>query len=94
MMQAAPDLDQLTTPLAWTTADARIAGCYIAFARWLGVGQRRLLGLPLGALVVPASTHESHASELMLEHLTGQGGTGRLELVLVDRGVTRPPPAG
>ena len=45
-------------------------------------------GLPVGALVVPASTHENRASELMLEHLARQGVTGRLELVLVDRGVT------
>jgi putative transposase len=45
-------------------------------------------GLPVGALVVPASTHENRASELMLEHLTRQAVTGRLELVLVDRGVT------
>jgi hypothetical protein len=45
-------------------------------------------GLPVCALVVPASTHENRASELMLEHLTQQGVTGRLELVLVDRGVT------
>ena len=37
---------------------------------------------------MPASTHENRASELMLEHLTEQGVTGRLELVLVDRGVT------
>lgn len=40
-------------------------------------------GLPVGALVVP---HENRASELMLEHLGGQGVTGRLGLVLVDRG--------
>jgi transposase len=45
-------------------------------------------GLPAGALVVPASTHENRASELMLGHLDRQGITGRLELVLVDRGVT------
>ena len=45
-------------------------------------------GLPVGALVVPASTHENRASALMLEHLDRQGVTGRLELVLVDRGVT------
>lgn len=45
-------------------------------------------GLPVGALVVPASTHENRASELMLEHLARQVVTGRLELVLVDRGVT------
>jgi len=45
-------------------------------------------GLPVGALVVPASTHENRANDLMLEHLTAQGVTGRPELVLVDRGVT------
>lgn len=45
-------------------------------------------GLPVGALVVPASAHENRASDLMLEHLTSQGVTNRLELVLVDRGVT------
>ena len=45
-------------------------------------------GLPVGALVVPASTHENRTTELMLEHLTDQDVAGRLELVLVDRGVT------
>jgi putative transposase len=52
------------------------------------VGAVDVTGLPVGALVVPASTHENRASELMLEHLTRQGVTDRLELVLVDRGVT------
>ena len=47
-----------------------------------------MTGLPVAALVVPASTHENRASELMLEHLGRQGVTDRLELVLVDRGVT------
>jgi putative transposase len=42
----------------------------------------------VAALVVPASTHENRASELMLEHLDHEGVTSRLELVLVDRGVT------
>jgi hypothetical protein len=56
-------------------------------------GAKRMLavdvtGLPVGALVVPASTHENGTTELMLEHLTEQGITGRLDLVLVDRGVT------
>ena len=45
-------------------------------------------GRPVAALVVSASTHENRASELMLEHLTQQGVTDRLELVLVNRGVT------
>jgi hypothetical protein len=44
-------------------------------------------GLPVGALVVPTSTHENRTSEVVLEHLTRQGVTERLELVLVDRGV-------
>ena len=30
-------------------------------------------GLPVAALVVPASTHENRASDLMLEHPTQQG---------------------
>ena len=38
--------------------------------------------------MVPASTHENRTTELMLRHLTEQGVAGRLELVLVDRGVT------
>lgn len=45
----------------------------------------------MAAVVVPASTHENRASELMLEHLTHQGVAGRLELLLVDRGVTAAP---
>jgi transposase len=45
-------------------------------------------GLPVGALVAPASTHENVTTELMLEHLITQGVADRLELVLVDRGVT------
>lgn len=46
----APDLQALTTPLAWLDGDGAIAGCNQAFARWLGVGARRLLGRPLLAL--------------------------------------------
>jgi putative transposase len=47
-----------------------------------------ITGLPVGALVVSASTHENRTTELMLEHLAQQGTAGRLGLVLVDRGVT------
>lgn len=45
-----PDADTLTTPLAWTGADGAIAGCNQAFARWLGVGTRRVVGRPLASL--------------------------------------------
>ena len=43
-------LDQLTTPVAWIAADGRIEGANLAFAHWLGVGGKRLPGLPLAAL--------------------------------------------
>lgn len=49
-MPDAPDLADLNTPLAWADADARILGCTAAFARWLGVGHRRLLAQPLSSL--------------------------------------------
>lgn len=45
-------------------------------------------GLPVAGLVVPASTHENQAAELILDHLAEQAVTGRLELVLIDRGPT------
>jgi hypothetical protein len=45
-------------------------------------------GLPLAAAVVPASTHENVTTELLLGVLGEQGQAKRLQLVLVDRGVT------
>ena len=45
-------------------------------------------GLPVAGLVVPASTHENQAAQVILDHLTEQKATGRLEVVLVDRGLT------
>lgn len=43
----APEFETLATPMAWTEGDGRLAGCNPAFASWLGVGARRLLGRPL-----------------------------------------------
>lgn len=45
-------LDALATPIAWCGDDGRVLGGNTAFARWLGVGQRRLSGLPLAAFEV------------------------------------------
>lgn len=45
-----PHLDQLVTPVAWLDGDGRVSGCNPAFARWLGVGARRLHGLGLDEL--------------------------------------------
>lgn len=45
-----PDLDSLTTPIAWLDAHGAIADCNPAFARWLAVGVRRLRGRPVATL--------------------------------------------
>ncbi|MFZ7095036.1 two-component system sensor histidine kinase NtrB [Luteimonas dalianensis] len=52
MSQPTPEdaYDHLVTPLAWIGGGGRIGGCNPAFARWLGVGARRLRDLPLVAL--------------------------------------------
>lgn len=49
-MDAAPALDALTTPIAWTAASGQIQSCNSAFASWLGISGKRLPGLPLAAL--------------------------------------------
>jgi putative transposase len=45
-------------------------------------------GLPLAGAVVPASTSENHCVEVLLTELHRTGQDERLELVLVDRGVS------
>jgi two-component system nitrogen regulation sensor histidine kinase GlnL len=45
-----PELDALATPLAWLDGEGRLARCNLAFARWLGVSTRRLVGRPLSEL--------------------------------------------
>lgn len=47
---AAPALDPLTTPVAVLDAAGTLRACNAAFARWLGVGARRLRGAALAAL--------------------------------------------
>jgi len=51
-----PELDTLTTPVAWTDAAGTILGGTPACARWLGVSPRRLPGVPLAALEVDGDT--------------------------------------
>lgn len=46
-------------------------------------------GLPLAARVLPASTHENDTTAALLRDLAGLRQRERLELVLVDRGVTK-----
>jgi two-component system nitrogen regulation sensor histidine kinase GlnL len=40
----APGIEHLGTPIAWADAAGTVLGCNGAFARWLGVSQRRLIG--------------------------------------------------
>src|SRR6476661_11156587 len=42
----------LSTPVSVVDADGRVVAANQAFARWLGVGGRRLVGLPLVSLEV------------------------------------------
>ena len=46
----APATDVLSTAVAWTDARGHLLGVNPAFAHWLGVSARRLLGQPLAAL--------------------------------------------
>lgn len=45
-------------------------------------------GLPVAGLVLPASMYENETTRVVLDHLARQGVTDRLELVLVDPGVS------
>lgn len=47
MQDLTPTVEHLGTPLAWTDTSGILRGCNGAFARWLGVSPRRLVGLPL-----------------------------------------------
>jgi len=49
-MNAGADFDTLSTPLLWTGPDGVVDRTNTAFARWLGISQRRLQGLPMAAL--------------------------------------------
>lgn len=51
-MTTPPDIDALSTPVAWADASGNIGGVNAAFARWLGISARRLLGQPLAALEI------------------------------------------
>ena len=45
-------------------------------------------GLPMAAVVVPASAHENVATAVLMDQLTAVGCADRLEVLLVDRGTS------
>ncbi|KAF1712691.1 PAS domain-containing sensor histidine kinase [Pseudoxanthomonas kalamensis DSM 18571] len=51
-MQQEPGPGVLHTPVAWANPEGLIVGVNPAFARWMGIGTRRLQGQPLAALEV------------------------------------------
>lgn len=50
MTPPVPATDVLCTAVAWTDAEGQLLGVNSAFARWLGVSARRLIGQPLALL--------------------------------------------
>ena len=83
---ADPALDSLSTPVAWFDGDAQLLGCNRAFASWLGVGARRLLGLSIATLdsegerLLPLLARLPEAGEAMRVHrarLAFPGGSER-----------------
>ena len=73
MTATPPGLDLLSTPVAWTDADGRIAGANAACARWLGVSAKRLAGLPLAAL--------EFEGDAVVRAISGQGEGARLRRI-------------
>lgn len=73
-MTQEPGPGALNTPVAWTDADGLLVGANPAFARWLGVSARRLLGQPLAALEMDGDAlqrffHNSEHEVLRLHRL-------------------------
>src|SRR6478752_397609 len=50
-----PELERLSTPVAWLDPEGRLDGANSAFASWLGVSARRLQGLALAELDLEAT---------------------------------------
>ena len=55
-----PAIDALGTPVAWTDGGGVVRGVNSAFARWLGVSRRRVLGQPLAALELDGDALARH----------------------------------
>ena len=71
-----PAIDVLSTPLAWVDAGGVIGGVNPAFARWLGVSARRLLGQPLVALELEGDAMARQLADVSSD--PGQVGALRL----------------
>ena len=82
----APLADALATPIAWADAAGRLLGCNPAFASWLGVSVRRLVGLALAELdgegsrlaeLLPRLPDTGEAVRVRRARLAFPGGTER-----------------
>lgn len=76
-------VDALATPVAWIDAQGALAGVNPACARWLGVGVRRLVGLPLatlddtGALAAPLQAADPEAGPVRIRRLRLRSPSGQ-----------------
>jgi two-component system nitrogen regulation sensor histidine kinase GlnL len=61
-------LDALVTPVAWAGPDGRLRGANAAFARWLGVSGKRLVGMPFPAL----ESEGAELTRLLDQDVTGE----------------------
>jgi len=98
---ADPSADSLATPVAWADAAGRVSGGNPAFASWLGVSLRRLVGLTLAdldaetdrlALLLPRLPDTGEAVRVRRARLAFPGGTERfaeLWLARLDDGGVR-----
>lgn len=82
----APPIDSLATPVAWADGAGRVLGCNPAFASWLGVSARRLVGLALAELdgeairladLLPRLPDTGEAVRVRRARLAFPGGTER-----------------
>jgi len=82
----APLADAVATPIAWADAAGRLLGCNPAFASWLGVSVRRLVGLALAELdgegsrlaeLLPRLPDTGEAVRVRRARLAFPGGTER-----------------
>jgi two-component system nitrogen regulation sensor histidine kinase GlnL len=68
-----PELERLSTPVAWLDAEGAMQGANSAFASWLGVSARRLQGLGLAELDLEAGRLAE-----VLARLPADGGAVRV----------------
>ena len=94
MPSTTPVTDSLATPIAWADAAGTLQGCNPAFASWMGVSVRRMLGLSLADLdaegarlsdLLPRLAQTGEAVHVRRARMAFPGGTERFAEVWLAR---------